>query len=274
MSSAAPGSAPTTDDWEAHWSSYADSNTLNPAQVYRRRLVLDALGLERAPRPVRLLELGSGQGEFARDLLAIHPHVELCGLDLAATGVELARHKVPRAAFFQQDFTRPIAIPETYRGWATHAVCSEVLEHLDDPAAVLANVRTLMAPGCRLVITVPAGPMSAFDRHIGHRAHFTAQRLADTLRAGGFEIADLRGAGFPFFNLYRLAVVARGEKLIQDAAGEHGSRLPLTARATIRMFSWLFRLNRQTGVRGWQLVAVAVALAAPPAPASVSAPRS
>jgi hypothetical protein len=24
------------------------------------------------------------------------------------------------------------------------------------------------------------------------------------------------------------------------------------------MFSWLFRMNRETGVRGWQLVAVAV----------------
>ena len=277
MSSPAPDTTTTTtatDNWEAHWSSYADSNAVNPAQAYRRQLILDALGIARASRPVRLLELGSGQGDFARDLLAQHPDVELCGLDLAATGVEIARRKVPGAAFFQQDFTRPIAIPDQYRGWATHAVCSEVLEHLDDPAAVLGNVRTLLAPGCRLVITVPAGPMSAFDRHIGHRGHFTADRLATTLRAAGFEVADLRGAGFPFFNLYRLAVVARGEKLIQDAHGgqkdgqEGGAvrPLPLAARATIKVFSWLFRLNRHTGVRGWQLVAVA-------SPSPSAAPR-
>jgi SAM-dependent methyltransferase len=254
----APQAAKSTDDWEAHWASYADSNTANPAQVYRRKLIFQALGIERATRPVRLLELGSGQGEFARDLLSVHPDVELCGLDLAATGVEFARRKVPQAAFFRQDFTQPMAIPDKYLGWATHAVCSEVLEHLDDPAAVLNNVRALMAPGCRLVITVPAGPMSAFDRHIGHRGHFTAERLAATLRAAGLQVADLRGAGFPFFNLYRLAVVARGEKLIADATGDDGRPLPLAARATIKMFSWLFRMNRETGVRGWQLVAVAV----------------
>lgn len=260
MTGPVPGGRPgaSTDDWEAHWSSYADSNAANPAQIYRRQLVLGALALDRAPRPVRLLELGSGQGDFARDLLAQHPEIELCGLDLAMTGVEIARRKVPRASFFQQDFTRPITIPEPYRGWATHAVCSEVLEHLDDPMAALRNLAPLLAPGCRLVITVPAGPMSAFDRHIGHRAHFSPSRLAATLQGAGFEIADLRGAGFPFFNLYRLAVIARGEKLIQDAATDGTRSLPLTARAAIQLFSWLFRLNRHTGQRGWQLVAVAV----------------
>jgi SAM-dependent methyltransferase len=253
--------AKATDDWEAHWSSYADSNAANPAQAYRRMLIFKALALSSAPGPVRLLELGSGQGDFARDVLAVRPDAELVGLDLAATGVEIAQRKVPGAAFFQQDFTRPIAIPDRYRGWATHAVCSEVLEHLDDPAAALRNVRALLAPGGKLVVTVPAGPMSAFDRHIGHRAHFSPQRLDGTLRAAGLEVDDLRGAGFPFFNVYRLVVIARGQALIQDAAGqgqgEAGRPLPLAARAAMHAFSWLFRLNSEVGRRGWQLVAVA-----------------
>ena len=121
-----------------------------------------------------------------------------------------------------------------FRGWATHAVCSEVLEHLDDPEAMLANVRPFLAPGCKLVITVPAGPRSAFDKHIGHRAHFTTTRLERTLRAAGLDVVDLRGAGFPFFNLYRLAVVLRGKKLIEDGADHGQANLPLAARATIR----------------------------------------
>jgi hypothetical protein len=133
-----------------------------------------------------------------------------------------------------------------------------VLEHLDDPAAALANVRPLLAPGCRVIITVPSGPMSAFDKHIGHRGHFTAERLAETLRKAGLEVADLRGAGFPFFNVYRMVVIARGQKLIDDAASPNGDSLPLAARAMIRLFSWLFRMNQSKGQRGWQLVAVAV----------------
>ena len=246
------------DDWDQHWSAYADSNALNPAQAYRRMLIFQALALESAERPVRLLELGSGQGELSREVLERCPDVELVGVDLSQVGVDIAGRRVPGAAFFQQDLTRPMTLPDRYAAWATHVVCSEVLEHVDDPVAVLRNVQRCLAPGCRLVITVPAGPMSAFDRHIGHRRHFTPAALSAALTDAGMEVAELRGAGFPFFNLYRLVVVARGRALIEDAkANDNGGTLPPAARALIRMFSWLFRLNSADTRMGWQLVAVA-----------------
>jgi SAM-dependent methyltransferase len=244
-----------TDDWNQHWSAYAATAALNPAQAYRRMLIFNGLDLGNAPRPCRLLEIGSGQGDLSREIKERYPELELCGIDLSQTGVEIARSKVPDGEFFQQDLTRPMALPERYSRWATHAVCSEVLEHLDDPRRALENVRVCLAPGAHLVITVPAGPMSAFDRHIGHRAHFTPARLERLIRDAGFEVASIDGAGFPFFNLYRLTVVARGKKLITDATSS--SELPFAARAAIRAFSQLFRLNRAEGSRGWQLVAVA-----------------
>jgi hypothetical protein len=98
--------------------------------------------------------------------------------------------------------------------------------------------------------------MSAFDKHIGHRRHFSLHLLERTLREAGLDVADLRGAGFPFFNVYRLVVVARGKRLIDDAAEGDDVTLPLSARAAIRMFSWLFRLNTGKTRFGWQLVAV------------------
>src|SRR5579884_3529103 len=207
-----PRNATATDDWNEHWTTYAAAVELNPAQAYRRKLVFRALALREAGAPVRLLDLGSGTGDFAAEVLRVRPDAQVLGLDLSASGVAMARKKVPGASFFQQDFTRPIALDASHRGWATHAVCSEVLEHLDEPVAMLTNVRPLLAPGCRVVITVPAGPMSAFDKHIGHRRHFDARLLERTLRDAGLDVASLWGAGFPFFNAYRLAVVARGKK--------------------------------------------------------------
>jgi SAM-dependent methyltransferase len=244
------------DDWNQHWNAYAESAALNPAQAYRRMLIFHALDLARAEGPVRLLEIGSGQGDFSRELKARYPDSELLGLDLSETGVVIARKKVPDGAFFQQDLTEPLSIPAQYRGWATHAVCSEVLEHLDDPLKALKNARSCLAPGGRLVVTVPGGPMSAFDRHIGHRGHFTPQRLETLLRDAGFEVPALHGAGFPFFNLYRLTVVARGRKLITDVEGERG--LSASARAAMSFFGWLFRFNARETSWGWQLVATAV----------------
>lgn len=243
-----------TDDWERHWSAYADSNALNPAQAYRRELIFRGLDLDHESGPIRLLELGCGQGELSAELKRRYPRLELVGLDLSQKGIEIAQAKVPSAVFFQQDLAQPMRISERYRGWATHAVCSEVLEHLDDPTGALRNVRSRLAPGAQLVITVPAGPMSAFDKHIGHRAHFTPARLRRILIEAGFEVRSLVGAGFPFFNLYRLTVIARGRRLIDDA----GCKLPVSAKAAIWAFTRLFRLNKSDTLRGWQLMAVAV----------------
>jgi SAM-dependent methyltransferase len=246
-----------TDDWDDHWASYAGTNALNPAQTYRRKLVFELLALADAKAPVRLLDLGSGSGEFAADVLSVRPDAEILGLDLSDTGCAIAKRKVPNGHFFQQDFTKPIGVADRFGGWATHAVCSEVLEHLDNPAEMLRNVRALFAPGCKLVITVPAGPMSAFDKHIGHRQHFDADRLERTLRDAGLDVVDLRGAGFPFFNLYRLAVVARGEALIQRKSADGGNSLPLATRAAMHVFSVLFKMNTSKTRLGWQLAATA-----------------
>jgi SAM-dependent methyltransferase len=244
------------DDWDRHWSEQATTNALNPATVYRRELVLRLLALADALRPIRVLDLGCGPGEFDMHLMRARSDIELLGLDASETGIAIARRKVPGAEFRQRDFTRPLELPEFER-WATHAVCQEVLEHLDDPVSVLRNVKPLLAPGCRLVITVPAGPVSAFDRHIGHRRHFTPGLLQRIIEDAGLEAREIRGAGFPFFNLYRLAVIARGERLVTDAAEGDESRLPLAAKAAIRTFGALFKLNTDRTSLGWQLVAVA-----------------
>ncbi|HEY8946738.1 MAG TPA: class I SAM-dependent methyltransferase [Polyangiaceae bacterium] len=245
------------DDWNRHWHRYASSASQNPAQAYRRMLIFRELELNRAAFPIKVLEIGCGQGDLSSEIKHAHPGVELVGLDLSHTGVEIARQKVPDGTFFQWDLMQPVPVPESHRNWATHAVCSEVLEHLDEPLVALRNAREWLAPGARLVVTVPAGPRSAFDIHIGHRRHFTPERLEELLVSAGFEVQTLHGAGFPFFNLYRLSVIARGKKLIEDASGT--GELPLTARAAMRAFSLLFRMNRIESRRGWQLVATAVA---------------
>lgn len=253
-----PTARPPTDDWDRHWSSYANAASKNPAQIYRRKLIFDLLALDPAPRPVRLLEVASGQGDFARDLAASHPHVEIAGVDLSETGVEIASRKVPAGRFFQSDLMRPVQLPAELLGWATHAVCSEVLEHVDDPITLLRHIRPYLAPSCRVVITVPGGPMSKFDRHIGHRRHFTPSLLEEVILGAGLDVDLIRGAGFPFYNLYRLAVVARGEALIKDVDGSSGEALPLAVRAAMRAFDWLFRWNSADTLRGWQLIARAI----------------
>jgi hypothetical protein len=130
-------------------------------------------------------------------------------------------------------------------------VCSEVLEHVDDPRSVLANCVPYLAAGCRVVVTVPGGPMTAYDRHIGHRRHYTRQELARLLRDAGFEVDKSTGAGFPVFNVYRLLLRALGSRLI-TVAGESS----MMSRAAMRTFSVGFRLNGRLSPLGWQRIAI------------------
>ena len=97
--------------------------------------------------------------------------------------------------------------------------------------------------------------MSAFDRHIGHRRHFTPEAIAGVLRDAGFEVLLATGAGFPFFNLYRALVIARGDRLIEDVRGD-GAASP-AARAAMLAFDPLLRLSLPRSRWGKQIVAVA-----------------
>ena len=168
---AAPASR---DDWDAHWGDYASTAEDNPAQRFRRDGRLRA-ARRRDGAPQRLFDIGAGQG----DLLADAPHARgrrraLAGVELSATGVAEAVRKVPDARVVQGNLLLDVGDPPSdLRRWATHAVCSEVLEHVDDPGAAAAQrTGASSAPGCRVVVTVPGGPRSAFDKHIGHRRHF------------------------------------------------------------------------------------------------------
>lgn len=243
------------DDWDRHWDDYADAAERNPAQAYRRRLAIKLL--ERDGTPVRLLDIGSGQGDLLAAARERWPSAALTGVEISAQGIEVARRKLPDGEFHLVDLMSDGTPPQERAGWATHAVCSEVLEHVDDPVAVMRHARAWLAPGCRVVVTVPGGPMSAFDRHIGHRRHFSAADIAEVLRAAGYDVEWAGGAGFPFFNLYRGVVISRGDKLVDDVAAEGGEPASGLARAVMAAFHPLFRLNLTRSRLGWQTVAVA-----------------
>ena len=243
------------DDWDRHWNEYADTAKTNPAQRFRRRLVIDLLRLGSAPS--RVLDIGCGQGDLIADLHRAHPNAELSGVDYSESGIQIARTKVPGARFFTRDLVQGGKPPEGLAGWATHAVCSEVLEHVDDPETLMRNAGAYLAPGCRLVVTVPGGPMSAFDQHIGHRRHFSPEELATVLTHAGFELEKVTGAGFPQFNLYRLLIIRRGKRLVTDVSSTNAGLSLMAARAGMAAFRAFFALGTIESRHGWQTVVVA-----------------
>jgi trans-aconitate methyltransferase len=251
----ANGDADESDDWEAHWDRFGDSNAQNPAQEFRRHVIFSLLG--ELGRDAQLVDIGCGQGNLLRELRARYPEVSLVGIDQSASGLAAAQRMVPTARLVQSDLLGDAAIPQDLHGWASHATCSEVLEHVDDPALLLTNARRALAPACQLIVTVPGGPRSAYDRHIGHRRHFDLDSLRDVLVRGGYEPTTIRRAGFPAFNFYKLLVIARGKRLIADAQAPADTSQSQLASHVMSAFRPLFKFTLRDFPLGWQLVATA-----------------
>lgn len=245
------------DDWDAHWHRYAESAADNPAQRMRHEIIARLLREDADKGAMRVFDLGSGQGDLVQKLKPLLPDARFVGAELSASGVAISRGKVPDATFVIADIFQPPAALEEFYGWATHAVCSEVLEHVNEPAAFLERAGRYLAPGARLVVTVPGGPISAFDREIGHRQHFDRAAIRSILEKASYSVERVYLAGFPFFNLYRLLVIARGEKLARDVEAT-GARMPSGAAGlAMKLFRVLFHANLLDSPFGWQVVAIA-----------------
>ena len=254
-----PAEGAEVDDWDHHWETYGEAAEGNPANEYRRSLILKLLGRPAAGSVV--LDIGSGQGLLAIHLREMYPDIAVRGVEYSAAGVRrsrtIAAARGVDVMFTQRDLLERVAL-EPGEPAATHAVCSEVLEHVDDPVRLMRNAVSLLTPGAGIVVTVPGGPRSAFDEHIGHRMHFTADRLQGVLLDAGLEVSRVLRAGFPFFNLYKLAIIIRGRKLIADvqnrAPGAGPSRTETIVTSALRKG---FIANRDDFPFGWQLAAVA-----------------
>jgi SAM-dependent methyltransferase len=114
----------------------------DPANSFRLRLLQEELvGL----RPSRVLDVGCGGMALERSVAG--------KLDAGFTACDLAApEQILDTAFFVA--ADAAALP--YGNCIYDAVvCSEVLEHLHDPAAALAEIRRVLKPGGHALITVP-----------------------------------------------------------------------------------------------------------------------
>lgn len=245
------------DDWSEHWQAYAKSASKNPAQKMRHDIVLERL--QNLPaKPELLLDIGSGQGDFLCKAVASHSAKKYVGFELSETGVSISRAKVPQAEFIQVNLFSPPVDVFRFIGQGDVAICSDVIEHVDEPEEFCRLLKAYLKPGAYLLLTVPGGPMSNFDRHIGHRTHYDKASITRLLTAAGFNVEKVILAGFPFFNLYRIMVIIRGKRLVSDVeTNTEGSASGFLASLMMQIFRILFRLNIGDSRFGWQVFAVA-----------------
>ena len=102
--------------------------------------------LEHAPETGRILEVGSGDGKILRTFAQHRPQLRLCGCD-----VREWNDRDPSI-----DFRRLTSKDLPYDDSSFDAVMiSDVLEHVDDPVHLIAELSRVLRPGARFVAFVP-----------------------------------------------------------------------------------------------------------------------
>ena len=168
--------------------------------------------LQEVRRGDRALDLGCGAGEFTAVLA--EAGAQAVGADVAEAALTRARAHHP-----QLDFRLiPIDGPLPFEDNAFDLVwASEVIEHVADTGRWLSEVRRVLAPAGRLLLTTPAhgrllvlfGGVERFSEPLGDHLHlYTSRSLRTLLNEFGFGSVSVQARGGP--PLLRRLLLARG----------------------------------------------------------------
>ncbi|MDX1420600.1 MAG: class I SAM-dependent methyltransferase [Rubricoccaceae bacterium] len=126
---------------------------------YVRRRLRRLLG-PLADRPVRVLDAGTGFGQYAYFLVSEFPNVEVTAVDVKEDYLRRARaffDRTPhggRVRFQQRDLTA--TPPEDETGRYDLVLSVDVMEHIEDDRAVFRGFHEVLRPGGYVVVNTPS----------------------------------------------------------------------------------------------------------------------
>ncbi len=129
----------------------------------------------------------------------------------------------------------------------------DVVEHCDPEHVALAELARVLAPGGRLLVSVPAyqWAWSDFDDQNGHHRRYTRERATRAVEAAGLEVQRATYAFssvFPFFAAERLAAPRQGTGTSTGwphRARGRGQPAAGVSRSIDRMLTGLTRLDNR-----------------------------
>jgi SAM-dependent methyltransferase len=200
----------------------------------RRDILANYLTREAAlPEHAQILEIGCGTGHNL-PMLAAFGEIDAIEIDPAAGLIAGERLGKPVG-------TAPLpALPGVPMAHYDLIAVLDVIEHIEDDVAALAAIRARLAPGGKILITVPAHRWMWSAHDVVNHHH---RRYSKTTLTKAIEAAGLRARKLSYFNslLFPLAMGARIAGRFTGRDDSDDAPPPPVINAT---FEKIFRLER------------------------------
>ena len=153
---------------------------------FRARNALLTWAMRRYFQTARMfLEIGCGTGFVLAGIARAMPQLTLHASEVSSSGLPFAARRVPQAGLMQMDAR---AIP-----FAAHfdvIGVFDVIEHIEEDGAVLAQAHRALREGGGLIITVPQHRFlwSVYDEHSHHVRRYAARELRAKVLQAGFRV--------------------------------------------------------------------------------------
>lgn len=150
----------------------------------RNKLILWAIG-KFFPGAKKMIEVGCGTGYVLSGIRKEFPAMELSGSEIHSAGLGFAAQRVQNAALMQMDARE---IP--FRAEFDVIGAFDVLEHIDEDEAVLAEFYRALRPGGGIILTVPQHEWlwSQQDEAACHMRRYSRVELQQKIERAGFRV--------------------------------------------------------------------------------------
>jgi SAM-dependent methyltransferase len=244
-------------DYEAGESGWSDHLTLfheaiagdgqHPIDVASRRRARRALRthLQGVATPV-LLEVGCSSGFLLRELVGDWPGSLVMGADYIMEPLDRLARTLTTLPLLRFDMVKCPLPSESLDG----VVLLNVIEHIEQDAAAVAQVGRVLKPGGVAVIEVPAGPhlYDVYDKYLHHYRRYQLDELCRLVERAGLAIAERSHLGFLVYPAFSF-VKRRNRRALTAPADAQRAIVErnITSSGSGPFLRWATRVEEQVG---------------------------
>jgi SAM-dependent methyltransferase len=176
----------------------------------------------------RVLDAGCGSGNITRQLLDRDQVVGVDVWDDFVASMERSFTGAENLAVHQFDLADPAMTEALLPYDLDSAICANVLEHVEDHRAALANIGAALRPGSPIFLLVPAFMLlyGEHDRADHHFRRYTKRMLRETVAPLPLEIETSRYMNLPGFFAWLLLVRVMRRTLDEGSIGFYDKLIP------------------------------------------------